>query len=127
MKILLGRMAYREPWWSEWWSAFAAIAWCIFAAVFSSGLEKMQSFNLVTTVAPVWVWYTFCVVFPVGQIVALRKDQRMARLAFCAVMAWWWSFLSFAVAVGSPDAPGLVLYITFALVNLHSLYRLRSE
>ncbi len=123
VRVLIKNMGRHEPWWAEFWSAIAAVVWCLYAMAFI-GANDMPSFRAVSAVVPTGVWYVFSILVPFGQIYALRRDDRVVRLALCCLMAWWWGFLCLAIFMSEPASPGLPLYFTFGCVNLFSLWRL---
>ena len=126
VKVLVGNMANHEPWWAEWWSAIAALFWCA-TTVYMGGLKVFPGFSPLLQVAPQWFWYMFGFAAPIGQIWALRSDRRNTRFWLCFAMAWWWSFVWFAVAANGIQVPSLIFYGVFALINLNSILRLRPK
>lgn len=124
--LFFRRMADHEPWWAEWWAAMAALAWLI-AVVAMGGMNQYTGFAWPLQVAPEWVWYAVCGAVPLIQFWALRQDERRARFWACFLMAWWWTFVGLAVAIGGIDVPSLILYPLCAGMNLNSVLRLRLK
>jgi len=118
-------MADHEPWWAEWWSAVIALAWCLYNATGVSGLEALAPYQAVTEIVPSGYVYLFASIVPVMQALALRLDRRPARLALCAIMAWWWGFITLAIIFLAPvSTPAVPMYAGMACINLNSLWRL---
>lgn len=123
-KILVYRMNHHEPWWVECFSALAALLWCFFILFFTPGMQAFQGLDLLLSLAPAWVWYTFGIVVPIGQLYALREENTRLRWWLCFVMTWWWSFVGIAVSVTGILVPSMVFYWIFAAMNANSLLRL---
>lgn len=119
------RMTDHEPWWAEWWSALAALVWCA-ATLLTGGMAHQPGFRWPLAVAPEWAWYASSVALPLGQLWALRRDEREARWWLCCFMAWWWSFIGLAVASTGIMVPSLGFYLVFAGINVNSVVRLRT-
>lgn len=127
VRVLIRRMVDHEPWWAEWWSAVAAIGWCLFVLARTDGLASYEGFRMMLAVAPPWAWYASSLALPAGQLWALRRDGRRARWWLAFAMAWWWTFVGLGVAMHGIVVPSLWFYIVFAGMNLNSVYRLRPK
>lgn len=128
MRVLLGEMSQREPWWAEFWAACAAVVWVTWAWLFTWGIIYVPSFRIVTDLVPEYVWYATGLAGGLAQIIALRHNYTKVRWWLCMFMAAWWGFLFLAVAQADTiPSPGLSLYLIFALINHYSIYRLRVD
>jgi hypothetical protein len=128
MMRLMGKMADREPWWAEFWAACNAICWVLWAVVLTNGgLNELPGFRLVIFFIPEWVWYITGMVGGIAQVFALRANDPRARWNLCMFMAGWWTIIFLGLIQAVESTPGLFFYLSSALVNYYSVYRLRNQ
>jgi hypothetical protein len=114
----------REPWLAEFWSAWAAIGWAVISINSHEELSARQSYILMVRVADTQTWEMLGLALGLCQLAALIYDERMWRWGVAVVLSWWWSLLSVGIYMVDKDAPGLALFVSYAGINIFSLFRL---
>lgn len=113
-----------EPWWVEFWSALAALAWAYISLLSGDKVYLHAIFSELSIVAQPRFWQNCAIIIGFIQITVLIHNDYRFRWCVCFFASWFWAFLTIALIQSDPHPPSLALYASYSCINLTSMFKL---
>jgi hypothetical protein len=118
------RVFSHEPWWTEFWSAAAALAWAYVSHLSGDRVYQHAYFVELYLIAKSQFWQVCAVILGLAQLSSLIYNNYKIRYVMCFLSAWFWTFLTVIILKSEHDSPGVALYASYACINLVSMIKL---